>query len=53
MVHVGDDWYSDFISPSKIGITSFYLDRTGKKSGEFVLRDLNELNDRLTFFSEI
>jgi putative hydrolase of the HAD superfamily len=53
MVHVGDDWYSDFISPSKIGITSFYLDRTGKKSGEFVIRDLNELNDRLTFFQEI
>jgi predicted HAD superfamily hydrolase len=31
MAHVGDDWYSDFVSPRKIGIKSFYLDRTEKK----------------------
>ena len=50
IAHVGDDWYSDFISPRKIGIKSFHLDRTGKKSGKFVIRDLNELEDRLTIF---
>ncbi|MHA2175598.1 MAG: HAD family hydrolase [Candidatus Hodarchaeales archaeon] len=50
MTHVGDDWDSDFISPRKIGIKSFHLDRTGKKSGEFVIRDLNELEDRLEIF---
>ncbi|MHA2247048.1 MAG: HAD family hydrolase [Candidatus Hodarchaeales archaeon] len=50
MAHVGDEWYSDFISPSQIGIKSFYLDRTGKKGGEFVIRDLNELKDRLIVF---
>ncbi|MHA2109751.1 MAG: HAD family hydrolase, partial [Candidatus Hodarchaeales archaeon] len=48
IAHVGDDWYSDFISPRKIGIKSVHLDRTGKKSGKFVIRDLNELEDRLT-----
>ncbi len=41
--HVGDDWYSDFLSPIKIGIKSFHLDRTRKKSGKFVIKDLNEL----------
>lgn len=50
IVHVGDDWYSDFISPRKLGIKSFHLDRTGKKSGKFVIKDLNELEDRLSIF---
>jgi len=47
MVHVGDEWYSDFISPRSIGIESFYLDRTGKKSGEFIIKNLGKLEDRL------
>jgi len=50
MAHVGDDWYSDFVSPRKIGIKSFYLDRTGKKSGEFIIRNLREFENRLTVF---
>jgi len=45
--HVGDDWESDFIAPRSIGIKSFYLDRTGTKSGKFILKDLRELKDRL------
>jgi putative hydrolase of the HAD superfamily len=48
IAHVGDDWYSDFISPRKIGIKSFYLDRIGKKSGKFVIKDLNEFEGRLS-----
>ncbi len=47
IVHVGDEWYSDFISARRIGIKSFYLDRTGGKSGKLVIRDLRELEDRL------
>ena len=43
LVHIGDDWYYDFIVPRRIGITSFYLDRTGGKSGKFVVKDLQEL----------
>ncbi|MFX0185929.1 MAG: HAD family hydrolase [Candidatus Hodarchaeota archaeon] len=50
IAHVGDDWYSDFISPRKIGIKSFHLDRTGQKSGKFVIKDLNELEKCLTIF---
>ncbi|MFX1511410.1 MAG: HAD family hydrolase [Promethearchaeota archaeon] len=48
IAHVGDDWYSDFISPRKFGIKSFYLDRDGEKRGEFIIRNLFELEDRLT-----
>jgi len=48
MVHVGDEWYSDFIAPRRIGIKSFYLDRTGEKSGKFMIKDLRELGGRLT-----
>lgn len=46
MAHVGDQWYSDFISPRRIGIKSFYLDRTGEKSGKFVIKNLKELEIR-------
>ena len=48
IVHVGDDWYSDFISPRSIGVKSFYLDRTGEKGGNFVIKDLRELGRHLT-----
>jgi len=47
IVHVGDEWYSDFIAPRRIGVKSFFLDRTGEKSGKFVTRNLGELEDRL------
>ncbi len=47
MVHVGDAWHYDFTIPRRIGIKSFLLDRTGQKSGEFVIKDLRELEDRL------
>lgn len=43
MAHVGDEWYSDYVFPRRIGIKSFYLDRTGEKTGEFVVKDLKEL----------
>lgn len=42
MVHVGDHWNFDFIAPRKLGITAFYLDRTGKEKGKFVVKDLKE-----------
>lgn len=50
MVHVGDEWYFDFISPKSIGIKSFYLDRTGKKRGKSVIKNLRELQDRVAIY---
>ncbi len=51
MLHIGDKWYCDFISPREIGAKSLYLDRSGEKSGKFVIRDLNELEDHLVNYT--
>jgi len=47
MAHVGDEWYSDFIAPREIGVKSFCLDRTGRKSGRFVINNLRGLENHL------
>jgi FMN phosphatase YigB (HAD superfamily) len=47
MVHVGNDWNSDFVIPRKVGIKCFLLDRTEEKSGKFVIKDLRELEEKL------
>lgn len=47
LVHVGDDWNFDFLIPRKVGINALYLDRSGKKRGKFIIRDLNELKNFL------
>ena len=47
IVHVGDHYEFDYLVPRSLGIHAFYLDRLGEKNGEFVLRDLRELDERL------
>lgn len=47
VIHVGDDECFDFDVPRKLGITAFHLDRTGEHTGEFVVRNLKELNERV------
>jgi HAD superfamily hydrolase (TIGR01549 family) len=47
VIHVGDDRCFDFDVPTRLGIRSFYLDRTGKQSGESVVHSLKELKERL------
>jgi len=49
LVHVGDEWHPDFISPRSIGIKGIYLNRTGEKTGRLVIKDLEELEDLLHF----
>ncbi len=48
VVHVGDDPNFDFDIPRKLGIKTFYLDRTGSHSGETVVHDLKELAEKVT-----
>jgi putative hydrolase of the HAD superfamily len=48
-VHVGDEWYPDFIHPRSVGIKSIYLDRTGEKTGRLVVKDLKNLEDLFQF----
>lgn len=47
VVHVGDDWSFDYVTPRKIGISAFYLDRTRQVKNDFVVKDLRELKNIL------
>ena len=42
IVHVGDNWNTDFLNPREVGINAFYLDRTGGNSVDS-LADLTQL----------
>lgn len=42
IVHVGDNWNTDFINPREVGINAFYLDREGGDSVDS-LADLTQL----------
>jgi putative hydrolase of the HAD superfamily len=47
MFHIGDLWEDDFISPRKIGIKAFFLDRKGKKKGKFFVKNLLEFKTKI------
>jgi HAD superfamily hydrolase (TIGR01549 family) len=47
IVHVGDHYDFDYLVPRKVGIQAYCLDRSGERRGEFVLRSLGELEEKL------
>jgi GMP/IMP 5'-nucleotidase len=47
MVHVGDDQVFDFQVPRELGASAFFLDRTGRCTGDSVVHDLNDFRERL------
>lgn len=47
LVHVGDHWIFDFVTPRKIDVKAFYLDRSGQRRGELIVEDLREFSRRL------
>jgi putative hydrolase of the HAD superfamily len=47
IVHVGDHYEFDYLVPRRLGIDAFYLDRLDKQKGEFVIKDLRELEGRI------
>ena len=48
IVHVGDSWEFDYISPSKAGIRAFYLDRDNSRdSTKEVVKNLKEFEGRI------
>ena len=47
IVHIGDNWQFDYVAPTEYGITSYYLDRTGKQNGDFIIHDLCEIEAKL------
>lgn len=47
IAHVGDHHEFDYLVPRRLGIHAFYLDRSGKQKGEFILEDLRKLEKKL------
>jgi putative hydrolase of the HAD superfamily len=47
MIHIGDDLKFDFIVPRKLGISAFYLDRTGTKKEEYTIHNLKNLTKKI------
>ncbi len=47
MVHVGDHWQFDYLTPKEIGIRAFHVDRSWIHSGDDIIRNLEEVRQRL------
>ena len=47
MVHVGDHWEFDYLVPKDLGIRAFHIDRSRNRSGDDVIRSLEEVRQRL------
>jgi putative hydrolase of the HAD superfamily len=47
IVHIGDHYEFDYLVPRRLGIRAFHLDRSGDKRGEFILRNLGELEEKI------
>jgi putative hydrolase of the HAD superfamily len=43
LTHVGDHREFDYVVPRRLGAKAYYLDRSGKETGDSVLGDLTEL----------
>jgi putative hydrolase of the HAD superfamily len=52
MIHIGDHKEFDYIIPRKLGVKPFYLDREGKEKGDFVVKDLNDFQNKISKFLE-
>ncbi|UCD72275.1 MAG: HAD family hydrolase [Syntrophobacterales bacterium] len=47
MVHVGDHWEFDYLVPKSLGIKALHIDRSWSRSGDDVIRNLEEVGHRL------
>jgi putative hydrolase of the HAD superfamily len=47
IIHVGDHYDFDYRIPQQLGMTSYYLDRTGEREGPRTVKDLREFITRL------
>lgn len=48
ILHVGDHREFDYLVPRSIGINAYYLDRSGRHSGDYVISDLRMLKKILS-----
>ncbi len=47
MIHIGDNKEFDFLSPQKIGIKSYYLNREKTEQGPYIIYTLSSIKDIL------
>ena len=47
MIHIGDNKEFDFLSPQKIGIKSYYLNREKTEQGPYIIYSLSSIKDIL------
>jgi HAD superfamily hydrolase (TIGR01549 family) len=47
IIHVGDNYEFDYISPTKAGLFAFYLDRTGEENGNNVVETLTKFEKKI------
>jgi HAD superfamily hydrolase (TIGR01549 family) len=47
MIHIGDHEEFDYLSPRKIGITSYYLDRQKQAQGMHIVSDLKQFEQEI------
>lgn len=47
LVHIGDHWDFDYLTPKSLGINAFYVDREGRRGGDSVIGNLMELEEKL------
>ena len=47
MIHIGDHEEFDYLSPQKIGITSYYLDREKQVRGRHIVSDLTQFEQEI------
>jgi putative hydrolase of the HAD superfamily len=47
MIHVGDHKEFDYLSPQKLGITSYYLDRKKQATGLHIVSDLKQFEKKI------
>ena len=47
IIHVGDHYEFDYLVPRSLGIQAFFLDRSGQRNGDSVLRSLEDLEKGL------
>ncbi|MHA1409757.1 MAG: HAD family hydrolase [Candidatus Odinarchaeia archaeon] len=47
LIHIGDNWLQDYLTPRKIGSHAFFIDREKNKQGDFIVHDLIEYKEKL------
>lgn len=48
IAHVGDHYEFDYLVPRELGIRAFYLDRSAREKGDFILWNLMDLDGKLS-----